>query len=130
EPGATAGGRAPRHPAHVMRRTSPRPPSRRPRQGPTSRQEPGKRAGAWRWPAVALLLTPAALPAQEFRSPASAGDPAASVGEVAPLPEPRHLDPAKPLEAFTVRLWTEDDGLPQNMATSIAQTPDGYLWLG
>ena len=26
--------------------------------------------------------------------------------------------------------WGTDDGLPQNHATAIAQTRDGYLWLG
>jgi ligand-binding sensor domain-containing protein/signal transduction histidine kinase len=31
---------------------------------------------------------------------------------------------------FIVRTWQTDDGLPQNSVTSIAQTPDGYLWLG
>ncbi len=40
------------------------------------------------------------------------------------------LDPGRPLTDFTVDVWTEDDGLPQNMASAIAQTPDGFLWLG
>lgn len=40
------------------------------------------------------------------------------------------LDPARSLTDFTVDVWTEDDGLPQNMASAIAQTPDGFLWLG
>lgn len=26
-------------------------------------------------------------------------------------------------------IWTADDGLPQNVITGIAQTPDGYLWI-
>jgi ligand-binding sensor domain-containing protein len=29
-----------------------------------------------------------------------------------------------------MRAWQTDSGLPQNSATAIAQTPDGYLWLG
>src|SRR5690606_30316364 len=33
-------------------------------------------------------------------------------------------------EQFSVDLWTEIDGFPQNMAGAIAQTPDGYLWFG
>ncbi|HEX4645389.1 MAG TPA: two-component regulator propeller domain-containing protein, partial [Verrucomicrobiae bacterium] len=31
---------------------------------------------------------------------------------------------------YLVDQWQTDDGLPQNSATSIAQTPDGYLWFG
>ena len=30
----------------------------------------------------------------------------------------------------TVEVWQIEDGLPQISVTSIAQTPDGYLWLG
>ncbi|BCX47117.1 hypothetical protein HAHE_10250 [Haloferula helveola] len=30
----------------------------------------------------------------------------------------------------TLRSWSIDDGLPGNSCTTIAQTPDGYLWLG
>ncbi|MBI4661937.1 MAG: hypothetical protein HY735_24205 [Verrucomicrobia bacterium] len=31
---------------------------------------------------------------------------------------------------FTVRTWQVEDGLPSNSVLAIAQTPDGYLWLG
>lgn len=31
---------------------------------------------------------------------------------------------------FTVDKWTTDEGLPQNSVISIAQSRDGYLWLG
>ena len=31
---------------------------------------------------------------------------------------------------FSIRRWTVDDGLPQNRISKIAQTEDGYLWLG
>jgi len=31
---------------------------------------------------------------------------------------------------FVFRSWKTEDGLPNNSVTSIAQTPDGYLWLG
>jgi ligand-binding sensor domain-containing protein len=31
---------------------------------------------------------------------------------------------------FTIDTWTVDEGLPQNSVLSIAQTGDGYLWLG
>jgi ligand-binding sensor domain-containing protein len=30
---------------------------------------------------------------------------------------------------FQIESWTTDSGLPQNTVYSIAQTPDGYLWL-
>src|SRR5580692_4466314 len=26
--------------------------------------------------------------------------------------------------------WTSENGLPDNSVTAIAQTPDGYLWVG
>ncbi|MCX8091426.1 MAG: hypothetical protein N3I86_10960, partial [Verrucomicrobiae bacterium] len=31
---------------------------------------------------------------------------------------------------FGVRVWQSDDGLPHNSVFAIAQTPDGYLWVG
>lgn len=31
---------------------------------------------------------------------------------------------------YLVHVWQTDDGLPQNWVSSIAQTPDGYLWIG
>lgn len=31
---------------------------------------------------------------------------------------------------YLIHHWTTDDGLPQNRVTAIAQTGDGYLWLG
>src|SRR5213593_446896 len=31
---------------------------------------------------------------------------------------------------YSVRIWQADDGLPQNSVYAIAQTPDGYLWVG
>jgi PAS domain S-box-containing protein len=44
-----------------------------------------------------------------------------------PLPG---LDPARPLTQFAREVWSERDGLPQNFVNALAQTPDGYLWLG
>jgi signal transduction histidine kinase/ligand-binding sensor domain-containing protein/DNA-binding response OmpR family regulator len=40
------------------------------------------------------------------------------------------LDPAKALTQYTHQSWSSADGLPQDNVTSIAQTSDGYLWLG
>src|SRR5882724_5088130 len=31
---------------------------------------------------------------------------------------------------FTLDQWTTVDGLPQNSVNAIAQTPDGYIWVG
>jgi ligand-binding sensor domain-containing protein len=31
---------------------------------------------------------------------------------------------------YSVRIWQTDDGLPQNSVFAIAQTKDGYLWVG
>ena len=31
---------------------------------------------------------------------------------------------------YSIRTWTVENGLPQNRVTCIAQTPEGYLWLG
>ena len=39
-------------------------------------------------------------------------------------------EPAPPAPPFVVKSWGTLDGLPQNTVTAIAQTPDGYLWLG
>src|SRR5688572_19557002 len=41
----------------------------------------------------------------------------------AAIPEPAKTD-------YLIRSWQSEDGLPQNSITSIAQTGDGYLWMG
>ncbi len=40
------------------------------------------------------------------------------------------LGPARSINEFTHRNWQSGQGLPQNSVTSIAQTKDGYLWVG
>ena len=35
-----------------------------------------------------------------------------------------------PPDDFMVQVWDTDSGLPHSTVTSIAQTPDGYLWIG
>lgn len=40
------------------------------------------------------------------------------------------LDPSKAITQYLQDIWQTKDGLPQNTITAIAQTPDGYLWLG
>ncbi|MGA2244206.1 MAG: two-component regulator propeller domain-containing protein [Verrucomicrobiota bacterium] len=31
---------------------------------------------------------------------------------------------------YLIHVWSSDDGLPQNSVNCLAQTPDGYLWIG
>jgi signal transduction histidine kinase/ligand-binding sensor domain-containing protein len=40
------------------------------------------------------------------------------------------LDPSKALTQYVHRSWQADSGLPQNSVLAVAQTSDGYLWLG
>jgi signal transduction histidine kinase/ligand-binding sensor domain-containing protein/CheY-like chemotaxis protein/HPt (histidine-containing phosphotransfer) domain-containing protein len=40
------------------------------------------------------------------------------------------LEPARALTQYLHDAWQTENGLPQNSVESIAQTPDGYLWLG
>jgi ligand-binding sensor domain-containing protein/signal transduction histidine kinase len=40
------------------------------------------------------------------------------------------LDPAKKLTQYSMAVWTQQQGLPQDSVRAITQTTDGYLWLG
>ena len=40
------------------------------------------------------------------------------------------LDPGKATTQYIHEVWQTQDGLPQNSIRAIAQTNDGYLWLG
>ena len=40
------------------------------------------------------------------------------------------LDPHKVLSQYSRRVWTQENGLPQDTIRAITQTTDGYLWLG
>jgi ligand-binding sensor domain-containing protein/signal transduction histidine kinase len=40
------------------------------------------------------------------------------------------LDPPKAITQYTRTVWQMEDGLPQNAIRAIAQTRDGYIWLG
>lgn len=40
------------------------------------------------------------------------------------------LDPARPLLHYTLDRWTKADGLPNATIRCLAQTADGYVWLG
>ena len=46
-----------------------------------------------------------------------------------PMPA-RALDPEKSLSQYALDVWTTENGLPQNSVTALAQTSDGYLWIG
>ncbi len=47
------------------------------------------------------------------------------------LPAPLWALPSdRALNEFTLSHWNSSDGLAHNMVTTMAQTPDGYLWLG
>ncbi len=48
------------------------------------------------------------------------------------LQGPTHAEPPSPLagSGYLLQAWSTEDGLPENSATAIAQTRDGYLWLG
>ena len=43
---------------------------------------------------------------------------------LAPLPRARAADD------YLVNVWTSENGLPDSSVTAVAQTPDGYLWVG
>lgn len=40
------------------------------------------------------------------------------------------LDPTTEISQYRRRIWQTEDGLPQNSVLAMAQTADGYLWLG
>ena len=47
-----------------------------------------------------------------------------------PAPAARALDPRAGLTQFGLDVWQRRQGLPQSTVTALAQTQDGYLWLG
>jgi signal transduction histidine kinase/ligand-binding sensor domain-containing protein/CheY-like chemotaxis protein len=49
---------------------------------------------------------------------------------VCPCAAQAGLDPSKSITQYVHDVWTTESGLPQNSILAIAQTPDGYLWLG
>jgi diguanylate cyclase (GGDEF)-like protein len=42
----------------------------------------------------------------------------------------RALDPSRQVSQYVHDVWTTNAGLPQDSVNAIAQTPDGYLWIG
>lgn len=54
-----------------------------------------------------------------------------SIAVLAAAAFPAHaLDPARKIWHYGYSQWQDRDGLPQNTVQAIAQTPDGYIWLG
>jgi ligand-binding sensor domain-containing protein len=45
-------------------------------------------------------------------------------------PAGRALDPSTPLENYGRQSWALESGLPQNTVQALAQTGDGFVWLG
>jgi ligand-binding sensor domain-containing protein/signal transduction histidine kinase len=43
---------------------------------------------------------------------------------------PPPLDPTKAISQYVQQRWAAEEGLPQNVMTSIVQTADGYIWFG
>lgn len=41
-----------------------------------------------------------------------------------------NAQPGAGMDAFAIRAWESDDGLPRNIVVAVAQSRDGYLWLG
>ncbi|HXJ44807.1 MAG TPA: two-component regulator propeller domain-containing protein [Bryobacteraceae bacterium] len=52
------------------------------------------------------------------------GQPSSLIAASAPLASPA------PPPRYVSRIWRAQDGLPENRIRAIAQTPDGYLWVG
>ncbi|MBP7867517.1 MAG: protein kinase [Acidobacteria bacterium] len=81
---------------------------------------------------------PGSVGAGPTRGKPRAGRPRAAVlraggvllGVVLALSHPAARDPAPRPHQYVVEHWTVERGLPQNTVTSIAQTPDGFLWFG
>src|SRR5512143_3340845 len=53
-----------------------------------------------------------------------------AVARGAPLPGVPALDPSKEVARYAHRVWTMKDGMTQGAVRAIAQTRDGYLWIG
>ena len=55
---------------------------------------------------------------------------ALAVAILCSVPVRAGLDPDKVITQYVHDVWEANAGLPQDSALAIAQTPDGYLWLG
>lgn len=48
----------------------------------------------------------------------------------AQMPAPPGLDSEKALTQYVHKVWHDGEGLPHSTVNAVAQTPDGYLWVG
>jgi PAS domain S-box-containing protein len=89
--------------------------------------------------AGASLLLAVMLPAQDAferaGQAAAVNEPQAAAEFALPAPAilpagTTRVEPDAFSQHFLLNVWETDDGLPQNSATSVAQTPDGFLWVG
>ena len=57
---------------------------------------------------------------------------ALALGLLAGLEIAARAEPTHPFAGtgYGLRAWSTEDGLPENSATAIVQTGDGYLWFG
>ncbi len=58
---------------------------------------------------------------------------AGSTGSIRTCAQNRHIVPQPATSAhenYTARIWQTRDGLPQETVQAVAQTPDGFLWIG
>jgi ligand-binding sensor domain-containing protein len=73
----------------------------------------------------------AALLALQLIAPwAARAQNATAVGPGSGLAIPRGLDPRKDLTQYPLDVWNEQRGLPNAHVQGLAQTDDGYLWIG
>src|SRR5579863_3918585 len=54
----------------------------------------------------------------------------AAVGVLCAISGARGLDPNTALAQYTRERWSEEQGFPGGRVNAIAQTPDGFLWIG
>src|SRR5579883_1358244 len=47
-----------------------------------------------------------------------------------PLTTASAVDPNQAITQYVHESWDDDSGLPQNSVLALAQTPDGFLWIG
>ncbi len=52
------------------------------------------------------------------------------LSSVGAAPSPASETPQPDEGSYSRRVWRNGDGLPEDFAQAIAQTPDGYLWIG
>ena len=125
--------------ASATRRSAARWASPRPRSNGTStsfssarrrRSHRGHRRGpaAWHHPPAVTAVDAWPSLASRRGSPAAARSLSLRRGRRPPKPPARRARHAPGF--YSRRVWQSSDGLPEDFAQALAQTPDGYLWIG